>query len=235
MIPLLTTDKQALSFGIQSIDRKFSGFKLGDFAVLCGHQFCKTLVFRLCVCCQLPKEGGGFASSSIYVDGGNSFNPYIISAIARERGLNPKTALEHVFISRAFTAYQLSAIILETLEDALKRYRSKLILVSDITSLFLDSDVPTNEALEIFSKMISRISDLALTRNIIVIATCLNSEHSKRQIILESLLLRKARTIAKVTQIQGRLQLTIENHCFHEHLTTDISQNEATLEKFAEV
>jgi hypothetical protein len=234
VIPLLTTNEQALSFGIQSIDRKFPGFKLGDFAVLYGHQSCKTLVFRLCVCCQLPKEGGGLASSTIYVDGGNTFNPYTISATAREFGLNPKTALEHVFISRAFTAYQLSAIILETLEDALKRYRSKLILVSDITSLFLDNDVPTNEALEIFSKMISRISDLAITRNIIVIATCLNDEHSRRRIILESLLLRKARTITKVTQIHGRLQLTIENHSFHEPLTTEILQNGTTLEKFVE-
>jgi hypothetical protein len=234
VIPLQTISEQALSFGIQSIDQKFSGFKLGDFAVLYGHQSCKTLVFRLCVCCQLPKREGGLASSTIYVDGGNTFNPYRISAIAREFGLNPKTALEHVFISRAFTAYQLSAIILETLEDALKRYRSKLILVSDITSLFLDDDVPTNEALEIFSKMISRLSDLALTRNIVAIATCLNDEHSRRRIILESLLLGKARTITKITQIRGRLQLTIENRSLHEPLTTEVSQNEATLEKFAE-
>ena len=234
MIPLLTTDKQALSFGIQSIDHAFQSFKLGDFTVLYGHPICKTLIFRLCVHCQLPKEKGGLDSSTIYVDSGNSFNPYEISAIAREFGSDPKSTLERVFVSRAFTAYQLSAIVSETLENALKHYKSKLILISRITSLFLDRDVPTKEALEIFQKMIIRLTDLALRRNIIVVATYSNGEHSKRQVILESILLGRADKTARFTEAKGRLQLSIKNRGSLESLTVDVLRNEATLEKFAE-
>ena len=234
MIPLLTTNEQALSFGIQSINHAFQGLKSGDFAVLHGHPFCKTLIFKLCVHCQLPKEKGGLDSSTIYVDGGNSFNPYEISAIAQEFGSDPKSTLERVFVSRAFTAYQLSAIVLETLEDALKRYRSKLVLISKITSLFLDRDVPTKEALGIFRKMISHLADLALRRNIIVVATCSDSGYSKRQIVLESILLGRAGKIARFTEAKGRLQLTIQNRGFPESLQLDILRNEATLEKFTE-
>ncbi len=234
MIPLLATNEQALSFHIRSIDQKFPGFKPSDFAVIYGHPFCNTLLFRLCVCCQLPKEEGGLASSAIFVDGGNTFNPYAISAIAREFGLDPKSTLEQVFISRAFTAYQLSALILETLEDAVKHYKSRLVLISRITNLFLDKDVPTKEAFEIFRKIITHLSDLAVKRNIIVAATCSNDEHSKRRIILESILVDKTGTTIKVAESKGRLQLTIQNHDFHDPFTADVSQNRTTLQEFVE-
>ena len=231
---MLATNEQALSFYIRSIDPKFPGFKLGDFAVMYGHPFCSNLLFRLCVCCQLPKEEGGLASSAILVDGGNTFNPYAISAIAREFGLDPKSTLEQVFISRAFTAYQLSALILETLENALKHYKSKLVLISSITNLFLDKDVPTKEAFEIFRQIVTRLSDLAIERDIIIVATCSNGEHSKRRIILESILLGKTRTTVKVAESKGRLQLTIQIHDSSDPFTVDISQNRATLQEFME-
>jgi hypothetical protein len=223
-----------LSFGIQSIDQTFQGVKPGNLTVLHDHPICKNLMFRLCVRCQLPENKGGLDSSAIYVDGGNSFNPYEISAIAREYGSDPKSTLERVFISRAFTAYQLSAIISETLEDALKRYKPKLVLISKITSLFLDRDVPAKEALELFKKMILCLSDLALKRNTIIVATCSDDEPSKRQIVLESILLRIADKTARFTETKGRLQLSIKNRGSPETLTADILRDEATLEKFVE-
>ena len=226
MILLLSAAEQVLSFGVQSIDCAFPGFKLGDFAVLYGHSFSKTLIFRLCVNCQLSKEKGGFDSSVIFVDGGNTFNPYLISTVAREFGLDPKSALERVFVSRAFTAYQLSALVLETLEDALRRYRSKLVLISEIVGLFLDRDVPTKEALEVFNKMMFHLADLAIRRNIIVASTCSNDGRSKRLGFLESILREKANTIARVTESRGKWQLTLQNHCFPESLAVDIPHNE---------
>lgn len=234
MIPLLTTGEQALSFSVKNIDHIFPGFKQGELAVLYGHTFCKTLVFRLCVHCQLSKEKGGFNSSVIFVDGGNTFNPYSISAVAREFGLDPKSALERVIVSRAFTAYQLSALVLETLEAALKHYKSKLVLISDIISLFLDQDVPTREAVEIFSKIMFHLADLATRRSIIVAATCSNGERSKRLVLLESTLFGRASTTLQVIESRGRLQLAIRNHCFPEPLTIAFSGNESTLEKLVE-
>ena len=231
---MLNTDEQALSFGIQSIDHIFQGAKPSNLTVLYDHPICKNLIFRLCVRCQLPKTVGGLDSSTIYVDGGNSFNPYEISAIAREYGSAPKSTLERVFISRAFTAYQLSAIISETLEDALKRYKPKLVLISKITSLFLDRDVPPKEATELFKKMTLHLADLALKRNIIIVATCSNDEPSKRQIVLESILLRIADKTARFAETKGRLQLSIKNRDSPETLTADILRDEATLEKFVE-
>jgi len=229
---LLTHDEQALSFGVQRIDHAFPGFEIGDFAVLYGHRFCKTLSFLLSVRCQLPREDGGLNSTAIYVDGGNTFNPYAISAITQEYGIDPKSTLERIFVSRAFTAYQLSALILETLEDALKRYKSKLVLILDIISLFLDQDVPTKESMEIFNKAMTCLSDLAIKRNVIVVATCFPYGRSRRCVFLESVLFGRAGTVIRIAESKGRLQFALENHPLLRPFTIDILPNAVTLEKF---
>jgi len=207
---------------------------MGDFAVLHGHPFCKTLSFPLSVRSQLPREDGGLNSTVIYVDGGNTFNPYAISAIAREYDLDPQSTLEQIFVSRAFTAYQLSALIFETLEDALKRYRSKLILISDIMSLFLDRDVPTREAMDIFNKAMIYLSDLVTRRHVIVVATCFPHWHSRRQVFLESVLFGRANTVIKINESKSKLQFSLESHQVLKPFTIDILHNAVTLEKFVE-
>jgi len=231
---LITKAEQPLSFGLECIDNAFPGFKMGEVAVLYGHPFCKTLTFLLSVRCQLPKEEGGLNSSAIYSDGGNTFNPYVISAIAQEYGLNPQSTLERILVSRAFTAYQLSALIFETLEDALKQYKSKLVLISDITSLFLDRDVPTKESMEIFNKAVLYLSDLVKRRNIIIVASCFPHWHSRRHVFFESVLFGRADTVIKLTESKGKLQFALESHPILQPLTIDILPNAVTLEKFVE-
>jgi len=187
----------------------------------------------LSVRCQLPKELGGFNSSCIYLDGGNTFNPYTISAVARQHGLDPRFALERIFISRAFTAYQLSALMLETLEKALKQHRSKLVLISDVMSLFLDRDVPAREALDIFKKALSYVSELAEQREVIIVASYFPQGRLRRRFFLESALFEKAGSIIKVDEIKGsRLQFSLEKHLVLKPMIIDVSLNADTLERF---
>lgn len=234
MTALSTKPERALSFGLQHIDKAFPGFSTGEFTVLHGRSFIKTLSFLLSIRCQLPTNEGGLNSTTIYLDGGNTFDPYSISAIAQQYGLDPRATLEKIFFSRAFTAYQLSALIFETLEDALKRYRSKLVLISDIMTLFLDRDVPTKEAMEIFNKAMIFLSDLVTRRNVIVIASCLPYEHHRRRVFLESVLFGRANTAIKVHELRGRMQFSLENHPFLKPFTIDILPNAVTLERFVE-
>jgi len=95
---------------------------MGEFAVLHGHPFIKTLSFLLSVRCQLPTNEGGLNSTTIYLDGGNTFDPYNISAMAQQYGLDPRTAFERIFVSRAFTAYQLSSLVFDHKFLALTRH-----------------------------------------------------------------------------------------------------------------
>ncbi len=233
MTALLTHDEQALSFGLPRIDHTFLGFKMGDFAVLYGHPFCKTLSFLLSVRCQLPRKEGGLDSTAIYIDGGNTFNPYAISAVAQRYNLDPQSTLERIFVSRAFTAYQLSALIFETLENAFKQYRSKLVLISDITALFLDRDVPTREAMNLFNNTMIYLSELVKRRGVIIVASCFpRGRFRRRRFFFESVLFGRAGTVIKVAESKGRLQFTLESHPLLKPFTIDIVQNAVTLEKF---
>ena len=206
---MLTHNHQALSIDFPQIDSVFSEFKTGDFAVFYGHEFCKTLLFTLAVRVQLPREKGGLNSTAIYADGGNTFNPYVISSIAQQYELDPKSTLEKIFVSRAFTAYQLSALIFETLEDALKQYRSKLVIISDITALFLDRDVPSREAIGVFSKTISYLSELAKQKDTIIVASCFpHKGRHRRRFFLESVLLGGAGLVLRLNESKGKPQPT---------------------------
>jgi hypothetical protein len=232
---MLTHVESALSFSLQRICDVFLDFRLGDLVVLHGHLLVKTLSFLLLIRCQLSKEGSGVGSSAIYVDGGNTFDPYTFSAIAKKYDADPKRVLERIFVSRAFTAYQLSALVFETLDDALKQYRSKVVLVSDATSLFLDNDVPTKESIGIFNKAVAHLSDLTLKRSVIVIITSFLQQRSRRRVFLESILFGRAGTIIRVTESRDKLRFILEKHPSLEPFTLDVPQNVITLEGLVEL
>jgi len=89
-LPILSTKTVArLPLGLPLVDDVFPGFELGDFAVIHGATS-NLMLFEFCVRCQLPPAKGGLNSSAVFVDGGNVFNPYVVSEIARGYGLNPK-------------------------------------------------------------------------------------------------------------------------------------------------
>ena len=99
---------------------------------------------------KLKKSFGflGLGTNVVFVDGGNTFRLYDISTIAQSYDLDPGTVLEKIFISRAFTAYQLTSLVLERLQKAIDTYNSKLVILSNLAQLYLDKDVPKKEAKE---------------------------------------------------------------------------------------
>lgn len=139
--------------------------------------------------------------------------------------------MEKIFVSRAFTAYQLSALIFETLEDALKQYRSKLVIISDITALFLDRDVPSREAVGVFSKTISYLSELAKQKDTIIVASCFpHKGRHRRRFFLESVLLGGAGLVIRLNESKGKPNLRSQSaQDFHNSLT--FSQPPVTLKK----
>lgn len=225
---------RALSFGIQKIDEAFPGFQMGDFAVLFRHPLCKTLSFLLSIRCQLPIKKGGLNSSVIYMDGGNTFDLYAVSTLAQEYDLEPKSALEKIFISRAFTAYQLTALVFEKLEAALKRHRSKLVIISDITGLFLDRDVPRIESRDIFLKMTQYLLEVASRRRVVIVVSYFPRFHSSRCLFLETVLFGKASTVIEIKEFKGVLKFVLENHPRLKPLTIDFPSDAVTMDRFME-
>lgn len=153
---------QILSFNIANIDDLFPGFTIGDFAVIYGSPSVLPLSLLLTVRAQLPFQLGGLETNVVFVDGGNTFRLYHVSHIAQSSQLDPKQVLERIFISRAFTAYQMTVIVLEKLKEAIDKFDSRFVVISDIAGLYLDKDVPPREAGDVFNQLTVYLSARAV-------------------------------------------------------------------------
>lgn len=225
---------RVLTLGIPKLDEFFPGFQNGDFAVLVGRPLCTKLSFLLSVRCQLPLRKGGLNSRVVYIDGGNTFDPYVVSAIAQEYGLEPRSVLKRIVVSRAFTAYQLTALVFEKLEETLKRYRSKLVVISDISGLFLDRDVPKIEGRNLFLKITRYLSEVASRRRAVVVASYFPRLNSSRSLFMEVVLLGRASTVISFKEYTGGLKFVLEDHPSIKPFTIDLPSNPVTMDMFIE-
>jgi hypothetical protein len=216
------------------VDEVFSGLEPKDFAVLHGSAS-NLMLFNLCVRCQLSPPSGGLNSTAVFIDGGNIFNPYVVAEVARRYGLIPKDALEKVYVSRAFTAYQLSSLILEGLEEAVKNFRSRFVAVSGISDLFLDRDVPKTEAQELFMKTCVRLQRIARENEIVVAASYARRRNNSRSLFLEAILQEEASVILGLKQSRGVLRFYLEKHPKIILFSAELSGNNVCLTDFMEV
>ncbi len=224
-----------LSFNIENVDGFFPGFALGDFVVLCGSSSSvQPLLSLLCVRTQLPYQFGGLESNVLFVDGGNSFRLYEVSNIAQIHELEPRRVLERIFVSRAFTAYQLTSTIFDRLQDTVKQYESKLVVLSDIARLYLDKDVPKREANAVLSQLTSFIRDFAQENRVIVIATYLSPLRSKRGMFFKEMILARANVVASVKRSRYGRQFILEKHPCLRLGKVDFPSENLTLVEFLE-
>lgn len=232
-------DAMKLTFGVDELDQLLTGFQLGQFIVFYGSRLGHILSELLCVRCQLPLNDGGLDTGVVFADGGNAFDPYTVSFFARTHGLDPRGALERIYISRAFTAYQLTSLILEKLQEALRGFGSKFAVISDISRLFLDRDVPKIEAREIFNSLTLYLRDFASKNSVIVLATDFPHNPSRRGLFLESALHGRANILIKFRERSGILRFILEKHPVIEPGYVDLPLNSwgnaITLEDFVEV
>jgi hypothetical protein len=234
-LPVLSTKRvRRLSLGVPVVDDVFPGFEAGDFAVLYGDRI-SFMAFALCVRCVLPSERGGYDSSVVFVDGGNSFNPYLLGDLARIYDLDPQAALERIYVSRAFTAYQLSSLILEKLEPFLNIKKSRLLVVSDISSLFLDRDIPKTEAKDLFMKVCAKLSEIAEKKETVVLATYYPERRSRRGLFFEAVLFGRSNIIVKFERRGSVLRFVLQDHPRIKPFSIDFQSKDVQLTNYMEV
>jgi hypothetical protein len=197
---------------MRNINQLFPGFTTGDFAVLYGSHAVTSIASLLCIRAQLPPQLGGLGSNLVFIDGANTFRLYQTTRLSRLLQLDPKQVLDGIYISRAFTAYQMASLILQRLEDAVETCNAKLVIISDIAAMFLDKDVEDEEAKKIYSQITTRLSNFAREHQVIIVATYPPHIDSQRNIYLKALASGRANVVISLKQTKYEREIVLEKH-----------------------
>ncbi len=114
------------------------------------------VLHRLCVASVVSLD-----RDAIFVDGWNSFNPYILSRIAKSYGKEPRKVLSRIHAARAFTEYQMDALI-HGLQEAIEQWNPAVLAISYLPSLFSSSD-----GKRLFEPLIEHLKSLTNSSGII--------------------------------------------------------------------
>jgi RecA/RadA recombinase len=219
-------------FNVREIDELFPGFKVGDFAILYGPQSVTSLASSLCVRAQLPVHLGGLESNVVFIDCANSSSISEIGHVAQVAQLDTKTALDRVYNLRVYTAYRLTSLIMEKLQEAVETHDAKLVVISDIAAPFLRENVDDQEAKTFYSKIMNYLSNFAKKNHLIIIATYLSHESSRRNSGLQEITTAKANTVLRFTKTPYTKEVELEKHPSYMLGVADLTSENQTLTDF---
>jgi predicted ATP-dependent serine protease len=140
--------ERTLHTSVSSLDHLIGGFKSSKVALLEGNSgYSSSLLHLLCV-----KAVAEFDEEVVWIDDGNTVDPYILSALCKRMRIDKRDVLSRVNISRAFTAYQLVTLIDERLEEEVRESSPAMVIVSSLTDMFLDKDMKWMEAYQLLRR-----------------------------------------------------------------------------------
>ncbi len=144
---------RVLRTGTAPIDDFVGGFRAGEVSfVEADCDYANTMLHTLCV-----RAVDQFGEEVVWIDGGNSVNPYTMASMCRRMRIDARDALSRINVSRAFTAYQLVSLIEEHLPEQLRARTPSTVIISSITSLFTDKDMDWAEARQLLRRCVDGV------------------------------------------------------------------------------
>ena len=157
-----------ITFDIDKIDSALN-FLTPDQKICLTGIHTQKLVERLCVRAQLPCRYGGLDSNVLLIDGANSSDLYQCVDFAQQYGLDAKKILSGIISCRAFTVYQLANLIVNELNNVIKQYGAKIIIITHLLHYFTnDPYLNTNEMQRILKTVVQSLK--AINNCLVVIS-----------------------------------------------------------------
>lgn len=202
-----------LNSGIAELDKLLGFIPKGNAVFINGSRSRKYILELFCL--RSIKQ---YRNYCIFIDGGNSFDPYLLSKLVRKE--NPKEVLSRVIISRAFTCHQLASLIIKETEKIVQRYPTDLIAVSDILHLFTDpesrSDIDEYEIEMILPVILKSLKKLS-SNAIVTITSDSKNEWLSRMIESYS------EIVLTVNDDKERVSIILEKHPSHRKASTELT------------
>jgi hypothetical protein len=110
----------------------------------------------------------------LLLEGANRFNPYRIAEESRRFGLDPEPVLDRIRLARAFTAYQLVALVDGWATEA-RRHRPTLLIAHEIPALFGNpEELPESEREPLLRHVADRLAALVDALRLPLVLTLAN-------------------------------------------------------------
>lgn len=175
--------ERVLHTSVSTIDALVGGFRSSKVALFEGNSdYASSLLHLLCV-----KAVAELDEEVVWIDGGNSVDPYALSALCKRMRLDKRDVLSRVNISRAFTAHQLVTLIDDKLEEVVRESSPAMVIVSSLTDMFLDKDMKWMEAYQLLRRCtedIRRVTRAYETISLVTDRTPGHVPHNERMVNL---------------------------------------------------
>lgn len=167
------------------------------------------ILYRLCAASVISSD-----KDAIFVDGWNSFNPYALSNVAKSSGAEPGKVLSRIHVARAFTEYQMDALMGEQLCEAIESWNPAVLAISYLPSLFSGAD-----GKRLFEPILQRIKLLTTSSGIITVITSFGGAlHGDRLLVAE------ADRVVRIEQPSKKLIKIIDNGSVFEYMPMPLGQ-----------
>jgi len=147
----------------------------------------------------------------VWVDGGNSINPYSLAGICKRFRVNSQEVLNSINVSRAFTAYQYVTLIEDMMEAEVRRTRAGMLVLSCFPDLFLDKDMWWSESLQLMKRCLATIEDVTKRYGLITLVTNFGLSKLLFKKSLRSLVYSSADKVVRIENARSSLRLTLVN------------------------
>jgi len=177
------------------------------------------VLFRLCVSSAVSGR------DAMFVDGWNSFNPYALSKTAKSFREEPRKVLSRIHVARAFTEYQMDAMI-HGLQDAVEQWNPAVLAISYLPTLFSGSD-----GRKLLEPLVEHLKLLTESSGIITAITSFGGSWDG-----DRLLASRADRVIRIEQPSKKLIRIIDDGYFFEYMPvppgqmrfTDFEESEST-------
>ncbi len=127
----------------------------GALLVICAPHAAREPI--ACLTAELALQG-----SVTVLDGGNRFQPYRVARLLRQKTVDVTSAAQRIFIRRAFTCYQMLALL-----ECTPSFRQPYIIL-DLLATFYDDHVPAHEARRLLEACLHQVERLGQFAPVVV-------------------------------------------------------------------
>jgi len=181
-------------------------FKPSNITVIEGSVI-QNILFNLCIDSIISLD-----KDVIYIDGYNTFNPYIIQRMIKPLRIEQKKILSRIHIARAFTEYQMETLI-KRLDSAIREWSAKVLIISYLPILFYSSNnSPNKNKKRLLESSIKHLRFITTSSNMITVITSLGHSCSE-----DKLLASKADRVIRIENTKDIIRI-IEDERVTEHV-----------------